>query len=415
LKMARDELITGLDVGTTKVCAVIAEIEPESRPNIIGVGTYPCAGLKKGIVVDIESTTHAIHNAITGAERMAGREVRSVVVGVTGEHIACLNSRSVVAITHSGREISSNDVERLLDSARVVVLPPDREIIHAIPRWYSVDGQVGVRSPVGMHGNRLEVETHVVTGLSSFLQNVVKCVDQAGLSVSGVVLEPIATAESVLLPAEEDLGVALLDIGGGTSDLAIYFDGQIYHSVVIPVGGNHVTRDIAVGLRTTIEEAERVKLLYGCALVSGVEPSESFEVSSLGSDKVRQLPRKVLAEIIEPRMVEVCHLMQDQIKKAGCEERLPAGLVFTGGGAQLPGLPELASAVTGLAARVGTPTGVSGLVEAVRSPSCATAVGLVLFWDEHESKQPESDGTGSPFVSNLIRRIRDLFAKISGE
>ena len=411
--MARNHLITGLDVGTTKVCAVIAEIAPDSCPNIIGVGISPCAGLKKGVVVDLESTTHAIHDAVTRAERMAGKEVQSVVVGVTGEHIACLNSRSVVAITHPGREISGSDVERLLDSAKVIVLPPDREIIHAIPRWYSVDGLVGVQSPVGMHGNRLEVETHVVTGLSSFLQNVVKCVDQAGLTVSATVLEPIATAESVLLPAEEDLGVALLDIGGGTSDLAIYFDGEIYHSAVIPVGGDHVTRDIAVGLRTAIEEAERVKLAFGCALVSGINPSESFEVTSLGSDKPRQLPRRVLAEIIEPRMAEVCHLVSEQIRKAGCEERLPAGLVLTGGGSQLLGLSELASSVTGLPARVSAPTGVTGLVDAVSSPACSTAVGLVLFYNAHAPRRPESNGKGSVFVSSLVRRIRELFARIS--
>ena len=413
--MARDHLITGLDVGTTKVCAVIAEIEPDSRPNIIGVGISPCAGLKKGIVVDLEATTSAVQDAITRAERMAGQEVRSVVVGVTGEHISCLNSRSVVAITHPGREISGSDIERLMDSARVIVLPPEREIIHAIPRWYSVDGQTGVQSPVGMHGNRLEVETHVVTGLSSFLQNVVKCVDQVGLTVLATVLEPLATAESILLPAEEDLGVALLDIGGGTSDLAIYFDGEIYHSAVIPVGGNHVTRDLAVGLRTAIEEAERVKLAWGCASVRDVVPSETFAVTSLGSDKPRQLPRRVLAEIIEPRMVEICHLVAEQIRKAGCEERLPAGLVFTGGGSQLQGLPELALRALGLPARVGTPTGVAGLVDAVSSPACATAVGLVLFWNQHGPRQAQSNGRGSVFVSNLVRRMKELFARISGE
>ena len=412
--MARDHLITGLDVGTTKVCAVIAEIESDSRPNVIGVGVSPCAGLKKGIVVDLEATTSAIQDAVARAERMAGREVRSVVVGVTGEHIACLNSRSVVAITHPRREISGDDVERLLDSARVIALPPEREIIHAIPRWYSIDGQVGVQSPVGMHGNRLEVETHVITGLSSFLQNVVECVDQAGLAVEATALEPIATAESVLLPAEEDLGVALLDIGGGTSDLAIYIDGEIYYSAVIPVGGNHVTRDVAVGLRTAIEEAERVKLAWGSALVSEVDSAESFEVTSLGSDKLRQLPRRVLAEIIEPRMAEICYLVGEQIRKAGCEERLPAGLVFTGGGSQLQGLPELASSVLDLPARIAVPTGVTGLVEAVSSPVCATAVGLVLYWGRHETRQSESNGKGNLYLSRLIARIKELFAVIAG-
>lgn len=414
LGLAHSYLVTGLDVGTTKICTIIAEVGHDAPPNVIGVGISPCTGLKKGIVVDLEATTDAIRDATDKAERMAGEEIRSVLVGVTGEHIACLNSRSVVAITHPGREISSSDVERLMDTARVIVLPPDREIVHAIPRWYSVDGQSGIRSPVGMHGNRLEVETHVVTGLSSFIQNVVKCVHQAGLSVEATVLEPIATGESVLLPAEKDLGVALVDIGGGTSDVAVYMEGQIYFSGVIPVGGNHVTRDIAVGLRTSIEEAERVKLEYGCATADGIDELEAFEVTSLGSSNPRQLPKKVLAEIIEARMVEVCHLAMEEIEKAGCEDRLPAGLVLTGGGSQLGGLSELASIVTGLPARCSAPSSVTGLVDAISSPSCATAVGLILYWARHWAGHA-ADGNGSAFLNNVIRRIRELFARISGD
>lgn len=412
--MAQSHLITGLDVGTTKICAVVAEIGPEGEPNILGVGISPCAGLRKGIVVDLEATIGAIRSAVESAERMVGEEIHSAVVGVTGEHMACLNSRNVIAITHPGREISEDDMDRLLDSARLIVLPPDREVIHAIPRWYSVDGQDGIQSPVGMHGNRLEVETHIVTGLSSFIQNVVKCVHEAGLSVEATVLEPIATGESVLLPGETDLGVALVDIGGGTSDVAVYIDGQIYYSGVIPVGGNHVTRDIAVGLRTSIEEAEHVKLEHGCALVSAVDGLEGFEFASLGSDEPRQLPRRVLAEIIEARAAEMCHLMMEQIEKAGCEDRLPAGLVLTGGGSQLEGLPELAAAITGLPARLGFPTGIGGLTDVVSNPSCATAVGLALYVSHHQSLG-DRNGFGYPFLLGLVKRVKELFAKFGGD
>lgn len=402
-----------MDVGTTKICTVIAEVGPDGPPNVIGVGISPCTGLKKGVVVDLESTTAAIRDATDKAERMAGEEVRSVLVGVTGEHISCLNSRSVVAINNPGREISPSDLDRLLDSAKIIVLPPDREILHAIPRWYSVDGQSGIQSPVGMHGNRLEVETHVVTGLSTFIQNVVKCVHQAGLSVEATVLEPIATGESVLLPGEKDLGVAVVDIGGGTSDVAIYVDGHIYYSGIIPIGGNHVTKDIAIGLRASIEEAERVKIEYGCTVPAKINGLEAFEVTSLGSDKPRQLPKKILAEIIEARMAEICHMVEDELSKAGCEDRLPAGLVFTGGGSQVEGLVELATSVTGLPARLALPSNVTGLVESVSSPTCATAVGLILFWNRNHVKEVVG-GNVSAFLSGLIKSVKELFAKVSG-
>ncbi len=411
--MARDHhLITGLDVGTTKVCAIIAEVGHDGPPHVLGVGLSPCAGLKKGIVVDLDATTSAIRKALEEAEHMAGREVRSVLLGVTGEHIACLNNRSAVAITHPGREISESDIERLLDSARVIVLPPDREILHAIPRFYSVDGQPGIQSPLGMFGSRLEVEAHIVTGLSSFIQNVVKCVHQAGWSVDATVLEPIATGESVLLPTEKDLGVCVVDIGGGTSDVAIYVDGEIYYSGVIPVGGNHVTRDIAIGLRTSIEDAERIKREFGCASISGSKELGTFEVRSIEGQKPRELPVKVLAEIIEPRAVEICHLVLDQIEKAGCEDRLPAGLVFTGGGSQLRGFADLASEATGLAVRVATPRGVDGMTDAIANPSLATAVGLVLYWNRTHVDHT-SNGYVHGLLPSLLKSIRGLIAKFA--
>jgi cell division protein FtsA len=411
--MARDHhLITGLDVGTTKVCAIIAEIGQGGRPNVLGVGLSPCTGLKKGIVVDLESTTSAIRKAMEEAEQMAGYEVQSVLLGVTGEHIACLNNRSTVAITHPGHEIAESDIERLLDSARVIVLPPDREIIHAIPRGYSVDGQSGIHSPLGMYGSRLEVEAHIVTGLSSFIQNVVKCVHQAGWTVAGTVLEPIATGESVLLPAEKDLGVCVVDIGGGTSDVAIYVDGEIYYSGVIPVGGNHVTRDIAIGVRSSIEDAEQIKREYGCASIRGSEKLGNFEVRNVEGRKPRELPVKVLAEIIEPRAVEICHLVLDQIEKAGCEDRLPAGLVLTGGGSQLTGFADLACEVTGMAVRTASPQGVDGMADAVQNPSHATAVGLVLYYNRNHVDHA-SNGHGQGILPSLLESLRGLIAKFA--
>lgn len=400
-------MVVGLDIGTTKICAVIAEMIEGEAPNVIGVGITPCVGLRKGVVVDLDSTTAAIKDAVQKAERMAGEEVQSAVIGVTGEHIACLNSRSVIAVNNPDHEIQQHDLNRLLDTSKVIVLSPEREIIHAIPRWYSVDGQNGVHAPVGMHGARLEMETHIVTGLSSFIQNVVKCVHIAGLSVDGTVLEPIAAGESVLVPAEKDLGVILADIGGGTTDVAIYIDGEIYYSGVVPVGGNHVTRDIAIGLRADTKEAENIKLNHGCAFNAPGEEAAPFEVDGLGSAKPRLLPQKVLTQIIEPRMTELCMLILDHIEKAGCEGRLPAGLVFTGGGSRIKGLPELASRVTGLPSRVGKPSGLVGLVDAVGNPEYATAAGLVLFWNRYHGHV--ADQIENKLFAGLFKRIKEFF------
>ncbi len=404
--MARNQhLITALDVGTTKVCALIADAGSNGVPKIVGVGISPCTGLKKGVVVDIEDTTSAVRSAIESAEKMAGQEVHSVVVGVTGEHIACLNSKNAAAITHQDHEISEKDVERLLESARVIVLPPEREIIHVIPRAYSIDGQSGIRTPVGMHGSRLEVETHIVTGLSSFVRNVVKCVHEAGWATDATVVEPIATGECVLSETEKDLGACLVDIGGGSCDVAIYFDGEVYYSSVIPVGGNHLTRDIAVGLRTTLADAERIK----CEYVS--DPQAKFTVHGMEGDKPRELPAKVLAEIVEARMVEVCHLVADEIQKAGCEDRLPAGVVFTGGGSRVRGFEELAMEALGMRCRLGLPTGVDGPKEVLENPSCATAVGLVLYCSRMDERRLDDTQGANPLV-NIVKSLRQMIAKV---
>ncbi|HEX5324117.1 MAG TPA: cell division protein FtsA [Capsulimonadaceae bacterium] len=403
--MATD-CIVGLDIGTTKVCAIVAEVDESGVANIIGLGHSPSHGIRKGVVIDIDGASLAIEDAVTKARRMTGYEIHSVVVGVTGEHIASLNSRGVVAVTHPSREITVEDLERVQDQARVIVLPPDREIIHAIPRSYSIDGQGGIRYPVGMSGTRLEVETHIVTGAVTFIQNVAKCVHKAGLSVEATVLEPIATGEAVLLPAERDLGVILADIGGGTTDIAIFVDGDILYSAVIPVGGNHVTRDISVGLRVSHEEAERVKLKYGACLFNlvGSPELDTFEVTPLGFEEPRPIPRRILVEIIHPRMDELFTLVRQEIMKSGYYNLLPAGVVLSGGGSEIAGGTQLCQQVTGMPTRIGAPRDVVGLSDALKSPIYATGVGLVLYGVHHAQYSSSGrDGYASRSATGIFR------------
>lgn len=383
--MSRKEYIAGLDIGTTKTCCVVADVDlDKGAVDIIGVGLTPSDGVRRGVVVDLDATTEAIRSAVDKAQRMAGDvAIRSVVVGVTGEHISSLNSRGVIAITTPDREVTEADIDRVVEASKVIVLPPEREIIHAIPRGFLVDGQDGIKDPVGMSGSRLEVETHIVTGSSTFLDNVVKCIQRAGLSIEMTVLEPIATSESAVMPAEKDLGVALIDIGGGTTDVAVFTNGQIYYTAVLPVGGNYVTKDIAVGLRAAQEEAEKVKIDHGCVMVDLVESDEVFEIMSLGATEPRELPREFLARIIEPRMQEIFQMVREQVIRSGYLEMLPAGAVLTGGGAQLPGTLELAEKMLGMPVRLGLPRNVGGLQDTVQSPVYTTAVGLILYAAKH--------------------------------
>lgn len=408
--MSKGAIVVGLDVGTTKICTVIAEVIGEGnagRVDVLGVGLSPSTGMRRGVVVDIEQTTRAIEDSVQKAQRMAGAEVHSVIVGVTGEHIASLNSRGVIAITHADREVTQEDMDRVLENSRVIVLPPDREIIHAIARGYSIDGQNGIRSPVGMSGTRLEVETHIVTGATSFLQNVAKCVERANLRVEDTVLEPIATGEAVVMDAEKDLGVVLVDIGGGTSDLAIFQNGEICYSSVVPVGGSYVSRDIQAGLRTTLEEAERVKLAHGRAQIGAVAEEETFTFIRLGSDEPTTLPTKVLSEIIEPRMTELFQMVQQEINRSRFSHLLPAGLVLSGGGAMLTGTCDLASEITGLPTRIGAPMGVGGLADSVAAPSFATAVGLVQWGGKAHLGIPRRESAGGMVaaLSFWMRRV----------
>ncbi|MDX1933566.1 MAG: cell division protein FtsA [Capsulimonadales bacterium] len=407
--MAKGDIVVGLDIGTTKVCALVAEVTSETgRVDILGVGVAASTGIRRGVVVDIEQTVRAIEDAIGKAQRMAGVEIHAVIVGVTGEHIASLNSRGVIAITHTDREVTPDDVTRVVESSKVIVLPPDREIVHAIPRGYAIDGQNGIRSPVGMSGTRLEVETHIVTGATSFLRNVVTCVERAHLHVEDLVLEPLATADAVLADAEKEMGVVLVDIGGGTADVAVFRNGDICYSVVVPVGGHYVTRDIAAGLRMSPEEAERVKLAHGTTRAKSVSPDATFRYTLLGTGEEVTETVLTLASIIEPRATETFQLVRRELARSEFASVLPAGMVLSGGGAMLGGMRELGRDITGMPVRVGYPGGVGGLSEAVNSPTFATSVGLVLWGGRLQTgivrRETESGLLGA--LLGWLRRIR---------
>lgn len=373
------ECVVGLDIGTTKVCAIIGEVGDDGRIDVVGAATTASSGIRKGVVVDIDEAASAIAHTVAIARAQTEYVVNSVVVGVTGDHIASLNSRGILAITNANREITAEDVQKVHDQARIIVLPPDREIIHAIPRAYTVDGQSGIRYPVGMSGVRLEVETHIVTGAVTLLQNVGKAVHQAGLSVAASVLQPIASAEAVVTPAEKGLGVVLVDIGGGTTDMAIFVDGDIAFSAVIPIAGNHVTRDISIGLRVSLEEAERIKCEYGAAIASD-DPAGLDRIEIYGIDGLkREIPRSLVFDIIAPRMEEIFLCVREEIKKSGYYNCLPAGIVLTGGGALQHGVTLFCADITGLPARIGAPRDITGLPGVLQSPMHATGLGLVLY------------------------------------
>lgn len=378
--MARDEVVVGLDIGTTKVCTVIGHSDEQGRITIDGVGLAPSRGVKKGVIVDVDDTVAAIRDSVERARHMAGLDGRSisVVAGVTGEHVLSSNRRGTVTITGPGGVVNEEDVQRVMFAASMDV-PRDREIIHSLPRDFSVDGHGGVRRPVGMCGQRLEVESHIVTGAAGFLQNVVRCVERAGLKVDSLVLEPIATSEAVATSDERELGVALIDIGGGTSDIAVFLDGSIAFSHAVPVGGNHVTRDISIGLSTPFEIAERLKVERGVASAGLIGHGEALEVISAGSRERQRLPRAILGEIIEARMSELFEISRRSIERAGVNHRLAGGVILTGGGSLLPGAAELAQRYFDLPVRLGKPIGLNGWSDKVDTPQFATGVGLLRF------------------------------------
>ncbi|HEY3346475.1 MAG TPA: cell division protein FtsA [Nitrospirota bacterium] len=372
-----DNIIVGLDIGTTKICAVVGEVKEDGRVDVIGIGSNPSRGLRKGVVVNIESTVESIKKAVEEAELMAGVEINAVYAGIAGGHIKSFNSRGYIPIKN--REITKDDVERVIDAAKAVAIPLDREVLHVLPQEFTIDDQDGIKEPLGMSGVRLEADVHIVTGAITSAQNIVKSCGRAGLDVLDIVLEPLASSHAVLSSDEKELGVAVVDVGGGTTDLAIFLEGGIYHTAVIAIGGNHLTNDIAVGLRTPAAEAEKIKKKYGCAMTRLVREEEKIEVASVGGRAPRELSRQVLSEIIEPRMEEIFGLVLKEIRRTGFEERIAAGVVITGGSAILEGVPELAENIMGMPARRGLPANVGGLVDIVNSPMYATGVGLVLF------------------------------------
>ncbi|MDQ6925674.1 MAG: cell division protein FtsA [Candidatus Eremiobacteraeota bacterium] len=391
--MARGETIAGLDIGTTKTCAVIASSGPEGL-EIIGVGEAPSTGMRKGVVTDLEATVHAIEAAVEKAERMAGVHVSHVYVGVTGEHMQSTNNRGVVAVTGDDREVIGADVKRVVDVSKIINIAADRQIIHALPRHYTIDGQDGVTDPVGMSGGRLEVDTHIVTGGSSFISNVLKCVHRAGLEPTGIIFEPLASAAATLLPEEKQVGVVLLDIGGGTTDIAVFADGGVVHSATIPVGGNILTNDIALGLKTTFAEAENVKRTYGSGLVRPDEADQTFQVKSLDGRSTREVTSSQLRGIVVPRVLEIFRLAKANIVERIARDQVLSEVVITGGGAHLRGIETTAADVFGLPVRIGVPSTVAGLTDAVKQPEYATAVGLVLFGPRGE-QTPHLNGHSS--------------------
>ena len=371
----QDNIIVGLDVGTTKICAVVGEAEG-NKINIVGIGTHPSIGLRKGVVVNIESTVESIQKAIEEAELMAGCEISSVYAGIAGGHITGFNSRGIVAI--KGPEVTKNDVERVIDAARAVAIPMDREVIHVIPQEFIIDDQGGIQNPVGMSGIRLEAKIHIVTGAVTSAHNIVKCANRSGLDVCDIVLEPLASGEAVLTDEEKDLGAALLDLGGGTSDLAIFFAKNIKHTFVLSLGGNNLTNDIAIGLRASTAEAEKIKKKYGTCSTRNINPEETIEVPGMGGRTPRKLPRQILGEILEPRMEEIFTLIQREVYRAGMEKIITSGVVLTGGSSLLDGGVEIAESIFNLPARLGKPRGISGLVDVVNNPMYATGV-LVIY------------------------------------
>jgi cell division protein FtsA len=397
----------GLDIGTSKVCTVVGELRDAGGVDVIGLGVAESRGLKRGVVVNLDAAVDSIKRSIEEAELMAGVEVGSVHVGLAGPHIKGFNSRGVVAVAGKNREVSRDDVRRSIDAARAVSLPTGREILHVLPQDFVVDEQEGIGAPVGLTGARLEVNVHIVTGSTTATQNLIACVNRAGVEVVDTVIDQLSAAEAVLTPDEKELGVALLDVGGGTADLAIFERGSLWHTAVIAVGGDHFTNDIAVGLRTPIPDAEKIKRRSGCALGSMVAEDETIEVASVGGRRPRVMSRRILSDILQPRAEEIFHLVWDEISKAGYEKSLNSGLVLTGGGAILDGMSEIAEQIFDLPIRRGSPAGVGGLADHVANPAYATAVGLVLYAERHRG--PERLGSSGSAFTRMVGRLRTVF------
>ena len=406
--MRKDGLIVGLDIGTTKICTIVAE-RTENGVDIVGIGTHPSKGLRKGVVIDIDATVHSIKQAVEEAELMADCEITSVYAGIAGGHIRGFNSHGVVAVNN--QEVDEGDVRRVIDAAKAVAIPMDREVIHVIPQEFIIDDQDGIHEPLGMSGVRLEAKIHIVTAAVTSAQNIVKCANKAGLNVIDIVLEPLASAQAVLAGDERELGVCMIDIGGGTTDIAVFADGSIKNTAVLGLGGTHLTNDIAVGLRTPFEEAERIKKKFGVASARYLATDDVLTVPSVGGQSPREISRKILCEIIEPRVEEILSLARQEIVKAGLADKIPSGVILTGGASALDGIPNLAEEIFETPVRRGLPTGIGGLQDVVKSPMYSTGVGLVLFGcfqrrPDRGSRFRIRDGS---IFGKVRQRMRDWF------
>lgn len=405
----KEEIVVGLDIGTTKICAVVGEISG-NEINIVGIGTHPSIGLRKGVVVNIESTVESIKKAVEEAELMAGCEISSIYAGIAGGHITSFNSRGIVAVKSS--EITELDVERVIDAARAVAIPMDREVIHVIPQEFIVDDETGIQNPVGMAGVRLEAKIHIVTGAVASAHNIVKCANRSGLDVCDIVLESLASGEAVLTEEEKELGTCLIDLGGGTSDLAIFCNKNIRHTFVLALGGNNLTNDLAIGLHAPLGKAEKIKKKYGACVAKNISSEEAIEVPGMGGRKPRKLPRQILGEILEPRMEEIFTLINREIYRAGMEKFISSGIVLTGGSALLSDVTEVAESVFNFPTRLGKPRGISGLVDVVNNPMYATGVGLVIYGAKNQTAKKKFRIRDKNIFNRLITRMKKWFKDV---
>ncbi|MDD5606116.1 MAG: cell division protein FtsA [Patescibacteria group bacterium] len=405
----KEKVSVGIDIGDSQVVTVIGHrAEGEAYPNIVGVGIHKGSGMRRGVVTDVEETVASISAAVEEAERMAGLPAEAVYVSVNGEHIAATNNKGLIAIPRSKEEIGHDDVLRVVETAQSVTVPANREILHVIPRMFMVDGQEGIKDPVGMTGSRLEVDAHVITGSTPFIKNLRRTVEQAGVAIAGFVLAPLAASKSVLTKKQKELGVVLIDIGAGTTGLVVFEEGDIYHSAVLPIGSDHITSDIAIGLRTSLDVAERVKVEYGMASPITLSDKDTIDLSKLDRDEEQEVSRRYLAEIIEARLQELFLMIKAELRKVGRDGMLPAGAILVGGGAKLPGIVESAKDNLGLPAQLGFPVELKGMIDKLDDPRYATAIGIMLWGMDDESEKtvfPTFD------VSSVITRIKELFSK----
>lgn len=412
--MGRDEMIVGLDIGTVKVCAIIGELGEEDQIEIIGIGTAPSLGVKKGIIIDLEQAIQSVKQSVENSERMAGTRINSAFISIAGSHITSLNSKGVIAISGESPEITEKDIEKVIEAAKAGIISPERELIHTLSREFVVDGQSGIIDPLGMSGTRLECKVHIITGSITAVQNLVKCIEGAGIDIEEIIFGTLASSNAILSNAEKELGALLVDIGAGTTEIAIFIEGELAYSAVLPVGGNHITNDLAIGLRTSIDEAEKIKINYGSTVENIVSPERVVEISSISGKDKHTVSKKYLVDIIEPRVSEIFSLVRNEVKRSGYYDMIPGGVVITGGSSLLPGISEVAEQVLNLPSRLGSPHYEGELADMVNDPSYSAAIGLLSYATEKYSIgrsykiSKRKIGLGN-FFGRIISWLKDFF------